>query len=110
MGKKNRADADDIMMGRKGIGKLAAFYLSNKYYVVTKTETEDNIYEIDFTGYENGTIQEDDNNHQYINKVNNLNFTYKYIYESLNSGTAIVMNNVSFVSSFQSLYLFLVLH
>lgn len=97
VGKKNRADADDIMMGRKGIGKLAAFYLSNKYYVVTKTETEDNIYEIDFTGYENGTIQEDDNNHQYINKVNNLNFTYKYIYESLNSGTAIVMNNVSFV-------------
>lgn len=97
VGKKNRADTDDIMMGRKGIGKLAAFYLSNKYYVVTKTETEDNIYEIDFTGYENGTIQEDDNNHQYINKVNNLNFTYKYIYESLNSGTAIVMNNVSFV-------------
>lgn len=97
VGKKNRADADNIMMGRKGIGKLAAFYLSNKYYVVTKTETEDNIYEIDFTGYENGTIQEDDNNHQYINKVNNLNFTYKYIYESLNSGTAIVMNNVSFV-------------
>lgn len=97
VGKKNRADADDIMMGRKGIGKLAAFYLSNKYYVVTKTETEDNIYEIDFTGYENGTIQEDDNNHQYINKVNNLNFTYKDIYESLNSGTAIVMNNVSFV-------------
>lgn len=97
VGKKNRADEDDIMMGRKGIGKLAAFYLSNKYYVVTKTETEDNIYEIDFTGYENGTIQEDDNNHQYINKVNNLNFTYEYIYESLNSGTAIVMNNVSFV-------------
>ena len=97
VGKKNRADADDIMMGRKGIGKLAAFYLSNKYYVVTKTETEENIYEIDFTGYENGTIQEDDNNHQYINKVNNLNFTYKNIYESLNSGTAIVMNNVSFV-------------
>ena len=96
VGKKNRDDADDIMMGRKGIGKLAAFYLSNKYYVVTKTKDENNIYEIDFTGYENGEIEEDDNNHQYINKINNLDFTYKDIFQKLSSGTAIVMNNVSF--------------
>ena len=25
-------------MGRKGIGKLAALYLSNKYYIISKTK------------------------------------------------------------------------
>ena len=33
----NEEDASK-MMGRKGIGKLAALYLSNSYYVITKTE------------------------------------------------------------------------
>lgn len=28
------------LMGRKGIGKLAALYLSKKYYIISKTETE----------------------------------------------------------------------
>lgn len=28
------------LMGRKGIGKLAALYLSKKYYLISKTETE----------------------------------------------------------------------
>ena len=97
VGKKNRDDTDNIMMGRKGIGKLAAFYLSNKYYVVTKTKDENNIYEIDFTAYEDNTIPEDDNNYQYIKKIDSIDFTYKDIYETLNNGTAIVMNNVSFV-------------
>lgn len=31
----------DKKMGRKGIGKLAALYLSNTYYVITKKENED---------------------------------------------------------------------
>ncbi len=31
----------DKKMGRKGIGKLAALYLSNTYYVITKKESED---------------------------------------------------------------------
>jgi hypothetical protein len=53
VGKKNRADDDEKMMGRKGIGKLAAFYLSNKYYLLTKTVSEENIYEIDFSLHEN---------------------------------------------------------
>lgn len=97
VGKKNRSLDDDVMMGRKGIGKLAAFYLSNKYYVVTKTEDENNIYEIDFTGYEDGTVNENDTSHNYINKIDDINFSYKDIYDELKSGTAIVMKNVSLV-------------
>lgn len=46
IGKDKREDSeltDEIkkqVMGRKGIGKLAALYLSNKYYLITKTENE----------------------------------------------------------------------
>ena len=44
---KNKRDDDDLdeetrkqLMGRKGIGKLAALYLSKKYYLISKTEKE----------------------------------------------------------------------
>lgn len=46
IGKDKREDGeltDEIkkqVMGRKGIGKLAALYLSNKYYLISKTEDE----------------------------------------------------------------------
>lgn len=46
IGKDKREDGeltDEIkkqVMGRKGIGKLAALYLSNKYYLISKTENE----------------------------------------------------------------------
>lgn len=42
VGQLNRGDQDFKMMGRKGIGKLAAFYLSNNYFVLTKTVNEEN--------------------------------------------------------------------
>ncbi|MCM1234962.1 MAG: ATP-binding protein [Ruminococcus flavefaciens] len=47
IGKDKREDGeltDEIkkqLMGRKGIGKLAALYLSNKYYLISKTKGED---------------------------------------------------------------------
>ncbi len=44
MGKNKRDDLPDNLknsvMGRKGIGKLAALFLSKKYYIITKTEQE----------------------------------------------------------------------
>lgn len=46
IGKDKRADnelTDEVkkqLMGRKGIGKLAALYLSNKYYLISKTVHE----------------------------------------------------------------------
>lgn len=95
VGKKNRADQDMEMMGRKGIGKLAAFYLSNKYYLITKTTDERNAYEIDFTLHENGTKAEDDDS--YMEKISNINFPNETIYNDNSTGTAIYLTNVNFV-------------
>ena len=40
--KKNKVGAAPAtIMGRKGIGKLAALYLSSNYYIITKTESGD---------------------------------------------------------------------
>ena len=38
--KNENIDDDYLVMGRKGIGKLAALYLSENYYLVTKTEED----------------------------------------------------------------------
>lgn len=44
MGKNKRDDLPDelknTVMGRKGIGKLAALFLSKKYFIITKTQEE----------------------------------------------------------------------
>jgi hypothetical protein len=95
VGKKNRADDDEKMMGRKGIGKLAAFYLSNKYYLLTKTVSEENIYEIDFSLHENGNKDEDDDT--YMTKINDYEFPNKNIYENNATGTALFLTDVNFV-------------
>ncbi len=95
VGKNNRPNQDATMMGRKGIGKLAAFYLSNKYYLFTKTSLEENIFEIDFTLHENGTKNENDDT--YMKKVSNFNFPYNSKYNGSSSGTAIFLTNVNFV-------------
>lgn len=95
VGKKNRPDTDKEMMGRKGIGKLAAFYLSNKYYLITKTKEENNVYEIDFTHHEDGTKSEDDDT--YMTKIDSVSFPNQDIYEKNLTGTALYMTNVNFV-------------
>lgn len=51
VGRNRRLTQDnaDSVMGRKGIGKLAALYLSNHYYVASKkSDSELNIYEMHF--------------------------------------------------------------
>ena len=52
IGKDKRRDEKDPIirdkyMGRKGIGKLAALYLSKKYYIVTKTCKEESVWYLD---------------------------------------------------------------
>ena len=95
VGKKNRSDDDNEMMGRKGIGKLAAFYLSNKYYLLTKTLNEENMYEIDFTMHEQGSKSEDDDT--YMRKIESCAFENKDIYDNNTTGTAIYLTEVNFV-------------
>ena len=95
VGKLNRAIDDTEMMGRKGIGKLAAFYLSNKYFISTKTTKEENTYLIDFTQHEDGTKSEDDDT--YMTKISTCDFQHKEIYSHNATGTAIYLTNVNFV-------------
>ncbi len=92
VGQINRDLDDPIMMGRKGIGKLAAFYLSNKYYLATKTSLEKNIYSIDFT-----KCEIDPNCDDYMDKVSDIDFVNEDIYKKIETGTAIILDNVSFV-------------
>lgn len=92
VGQDNR-DIDDLkMMGRKGIGKLAAFYLSNNYYLATKTVDEKNFYSIDFTKCEQNPKYDN-----YMDKVEDVTFENKNIYADLKHGTAIILDNVNFV-------------
>lgn len=93
VGKKNRPEDDSVMMGRKGIGKLAAFYLSNKYYLSTKTTAEQNVYEIDFTQHENGLKSEDDDS--YMKKIARIDFPENQIYDAHQTGTAIYLTDVN---------------
>jgi HSP90 family molecular chaperone len=55
IGKNKRFDDElnefqkNKVMGRKGIGKLSALYLSSKYYLITKNENETNCWCIDMS-------------------------------------------------------------
>lgn len=95
VGKDNRASDDNIMMGRKGIGKLAAFYLSNKYFLSTKTQNEKNFFEIDFTLHEQKKKNVSDDT--YMTKIHECKFPHKEIYENNISGTALYLTQVNFV-------------
>ena len=96
IGRNKRNDADLLedekknVMGRKGIGKLAALYLSNNYYILTKKEDVDKVdqWEINLSVYNDSDFPKLDRVAEKICLVNNS------IWEKNNHGTAIVLNNV----------------
>lgn len=53
IGRNKRLDnpQDKSILGRKGIGKLAALYLSSKYYIMTKTDEFEEIWGVDVSEY-----------------------------------------------------------
>ncbi len=52
--KREHEKNSDTAMGRKGIGKLAALYMSNKFIIVSKTENNEcSSWELDVTKIEN---------------------------------------------------------
>lgn len=58
IGNNKREEAKDasLLMGRKGVGKLAALFLTNKYEFLTKKqETESSIWLFDFSNKNNAT-------------------------------------------------------
>lgn len=80
-------------MGRKGIGKLAALYLSNTYYIITKREEQEQAraWKLDVSNF-----QEDNNTPQLI-EVNYPLAEENVFQEQLEKkgkGTIILLNNV----------------
>lgn len=80
-------------MGRKGIGKLAALYLSNTYYVITKKaeQKEARAWKLDVSNF-----QEDNNTPQLVEVeypfVDQIIFAEKL--KKSGKGTIILLNNV----------------
>ncbi|EIB6115831.1 ATP-binding protein [Enterococcus faecalis] len=92
IGRNRRLDQgnSDSVMGRKGIGKLAALYLSRHYYVATKKENNQlYTYEMDFS-----REKEDSNDeHPEMNMVEFVNYDHNQ-FLSFSNGTMIRMENV----------------
>lgn len=96
IGRNKRNDAELLenekknVMGRKGIGKLAALYLSNNYYIITKKESTSEVdqWEINLSAYADSDFPKLDRVNAKIALVNNS------IWEKNEHGTAIILNNV----------------
>ena len=78
------------LMGRKGIGKLAALFLSDQYYIITKktNETSENRWKVDLKQYSDSDIPRLD---RIIDPVHLVN---EEIWNGFNHGTVIRLNNV----------------
>lgn len=96
IGRNKRNDADLLedekknVMGRKGIGKLAALYLSNNYYILTKKEANNNLdqWQINLSKYEDSDFPKLDRVNEEVILENND------IWKQMRHGTAIALNNV----------------
>ncbi|MDO5155972.1 MAG: sensor histidine kinase [Eubacteriales bacterium] len=96
IGRNKRNDEEVVeeekknLMGRKGIGKLAALYLSNNYYILTKKKGDSRInqWEINLSKYQDSDFPKLDRISQKINLIN------ENLWEQNQQGTAIVLNNV----------------
>lgn len=96
IGRNKRNDADLLedekknVMGRKGIGKLAALYLSNDYYILTKKRTNNKVdqWQINLSKYDDSDFPKLDRVNEEIILENND------IWKQMLHGTAIVLNNV----------------
>lgn len=96
IGRNKRNDVDLLeeekknVMGRKGIGKLAALYLSNNYYILTKKEDVDKVdqWEINLSAYNDSDFPKLDRVTEKICLVNNS------IWKKNTHGTTIVLNDV----------------
>ena len=96
IGRNKRTDSDltadekQSVMGRKGIGKLAALYLSNRYYILTKKEGDisENKWEINLSAYDDSEFPKMDRIWQPISLVN------QEIWNRFAHGTVIKLENV----------------
>jgi len=98
---KNKLDSYKIM-GRKGIGKLAALYLSEDYYIVTKTK--DSVESMWHMKYDE-TRPSDEK--PFLETVENVKIICEKEWNQIKTGTMIQMNNVNLMglgeAAFESL-------
>lgn len=94
IGRNKRETLDNIegkTLGRKGIGKLAALYLSPQYYLSTKTEKEKTCWTVDTTLFRDSDIPT-------MNQVDDANDAFviaKDKWDSCSTGTMIHLSNVN---------------
>lgn len=96
IGRNKRKDTELLeddkknVMGRKGIGKLAALYLSNNYFILTKkgAGVEVDKWEVNLSMYDDSDFPKLDRVSKKIHLVNDG------IWEKNQHGTAIVLHNV----------------
>lgn len=80
-----------LAMGRKGIGKLAALYLSEDYYLLSKTEHSDLKWQMVYR--ENS---EDEEEHPYLSQTtNDIHLICEDQWRSCATGTMLRMNHVN---------------
>ena len=90
---KNNKGIEDsyLVMGRKGIGKLAALYLSENYYLITKTTNGKNI-QLQMVYNEN---KKNENEPPYLSICKDkINLSCYDKWSTFKSGTYLQMNNV----------------
>lgn len=96
IGKDKREDdqiSEDIkkqLMGRKGIGKLAALYMSNKYYLVSKKNGKETAWCLDASNVKDSDIPRLDKC-----EVINIGIECREEWEKFETGTLIRLTNVN---------------
>ena len=83
---------NDSIMGRKGIGKLAALYLSEKYIIMTKTQAENSAWEMNYI--ENADNQ-DEKPFLHLMNPSDVNIERADIWNNIKSGTLIQLKEVN---------------
>lgn len=94
---RRKQDADktndsDLIMGRKGIGKLAALYLSENYYLVTKTANSRE------TAWHMNYFEKEDSKEEkpFLNRISvGPDISCKDIWGNMKKGTLLQMNDVN---------------
>ena len=92
---RNKREDEDVaiedkvaMMGRKGIGKLAALYLSNRYYIFSKKDATESKWSLNVSAYKDSDFP----------KLDRLKTDKKIasqpICQQNETGTAIILENV----------------
>lgn len=91
--KRSGATPDNVFMGRKGVGKLAALFLAKKYYIITKNKREESSWILDSTNVEDSDMPR-------LERVSKkkVNLENENIWRTYESGTMIKLVDVDLTS------------